>query len=162
MNTPEQIAKHFREIYFGTNWTCSNIKEHLADITWQQATTKVYSFNTIAILICHIHYYVKAVTTVLEGGVLEAKDELSFGHPPIHSQEEWDALLNTIWQEAEKFAQLIALLPEDKLWQDISLPKYGIYYRNLHGIIEHANYHLGQIVLIKKILQETKQDAQAQ
>jgi len=30
--------------------------------------------------------------------------------------------------------------------------KYGNYYRNFHGIIEHCHYHLGQIVLIKKML----------
>ncbi|MGN6163930.1 MAG: hypothetical protein ACTHOF_05245 [Flavisolibacter sp.] len=30
--------------------------------------------------------------------------------------------------------------------------KYGTYYRNLQGIIEHTHYHLGQIVLIKKLL----------
>lgn len=155
MNTTSQIAKHLREVYFGTNWTCSNLKEHLSDVTWQQAITKVYSFNTIAILTCHIHYYVTAVTKVLEGGVLDSKDELSFGHPPISSAEEWENILNTMWADAEKFAQLIEQLPDEKLWQNISEPKHGIYYRSLHGIIEHANYHLGQIVLIKKILLET-------
>ncbi len=43
-------------------------------------------------------------------------------------------------------------LPEHKLWEDFTDKKYGNYYRNFHGIIEHSHYHLGQIVLIKKIL----------
>jgi hypothetical protein len=30
------------------------------------------------------------------------------------------------------------------------MEKYGNYYRNIHGIIEHIHYHLGQIVLIEK------------
>jgi len=30
--------------------------------------------------------------------------------------------------------------------------KYGNYFRNIVGVIEHIHYHLGQIVLIKKIL----------
>lgn len=30
--------------------------------------------------------------------------------------------------------------------------KNGSYYRNFCGIIEHFYYHLGQIVVIKKIL----------
>jgi hypothetical protein len=34
--------------------------------------------------------------------------------------------------------------------------KYGNYYRNLHGIIEHTHYHLGQIVLIKKLLKRRR------
>nr|WP_287424172.1 hypothetical protein [Candidatus Brachybacter algidus] len=49
MNTPSQIAKQFRDVLFGGNWTSVNMKETLADISWQQANTKFYSFNTIAI-----------------------------------------------------------------------------------------------------------------
>jgi hypothetical protein len=48
MNLTEQMAKNLREVYFGGNRTSSNIKDNLADVTWQQATTQVYSFNTIA------------------------------------------------------------------------------------------------------------------
>lgn len=152
MNTPAQIAKHFRDVHFGGNWTFSNLKDHLADVNWQQATTKVYSFNTIATLVFHTNYFVGAVTKVLQGGPLDAKDIYSFDHPPIHSQEDWEAMLNKTWADAETFARLIEQLPENKLGETFVEEKYGTYYRNLHGIIEHTHYHLGQLVLIKKIL----------
>jgi uncharacterized damage-inducible protein DinB len=152
MNLTAQIAKHFREVYFGGNWTSSNLKEHLADVTWQQATTKVYSFNTIAILVYHMNYYVSAVLKVLQGAPLDAKDKYSFDHPPILSQEDWKKLLDKTWTDAENFASLVEELPENKLGETFSDEKYGNYYRNIHGIIEHIHYHLGQIVLIKKIL----------
>ena len=54
MNLTWQIAKQFRDVYFGGNWTSVNLKENLADVTWQQAITKVYSFNTIAALVYRI------------------------------------------------------------------------------------------------------------
>jgi len=54
MNLTWQIAKQFRDVYFGGNWTSVNLKENLADVTWQQATTKVYSANTIAALVYRI------------------------------------------------------------------------------------------------------------
>lgn len=152
MSLTAQIAKHFREIHFGGNWTTSNLKDQLADVTWQQATTKVYSFNTIATLVYHTNYYVSAVLKVLQGETLNAKDEYSFAHPPINSQEDWEKLLNKAWAEAEHFANLVEQLPESKILEDFTDKKYGNYYRNLHGIIEHTHYHLGQIVLIKKIL----------
>jgi uncharacterized damage-inducible protein DinB len=150
-----QIAKHFRENFFGGNWTSSNLKEHLADVTWEQATTKVYSFNTIATLVFHINYYVRAVLKVLQGESLNASDKYSFDHPPILSKKDWEKLLDKTWSDAENFAGLIEQLPESKLWDDFSDNKYGNYYRNLQGIIEHTHYHLGQIVLIKKILVQT-------
>lgn len=152
MNLPNQIAKHFREIHFGGNWTFSNLKDNLADVSWQQATTQVYSFNTIATLVYHIHYFVAAVLPVLQGGTLDAHDKFSFDCPPINSKEDWDGLLNKLFTDAENLALLIEQLPESKLWENFTDEKYGNYYRNLHGIIEHTHYHLGQIVLIKKIL----------
>lgn len=152
MGLTGQIAKHFREVCFGGNWTCSNLKDNLADVTWQQATTQVYAFNTIATLVYHTNYYVGAAMKVLQGEPLNSKDEYSFNHPPIRSQGDWEKFLETTRAEAEIFANLVEQLPESKLWEDFADKKYGNYYRNLHGIIEHLHYHLGQIVLIKKIL----------
>lgn len=153
MNSTKQIAKHVREVIWGGNWTCSNLKETLKDLSWQQATTQVHSFNTIATLVYHSHYFVRAALKVLQGKVLDSKDAESFAHPPISSQADWEAFLAEIWAESELFISLIEKLPEDIIWEDFADKKYGNYYRNLHGIIEHHHYHLGQIVLIKKMVE---------
>ena len=158
MNLTRQIGKLFRDVHYGGNWTSVNLKETLTDLTWQQATTKVYSFNTIATLVYHMNYYVSAVLKVLQGGPLDAKDKYSFDHPPILSQEDWEKLLDKTWTEAENLARLIEQLPESKLWETFSDEKYGNYYRNIHGLIEHIHYHLGQIVLIKKILMKADEN----
>ena len=152
MNLTTQIAKHFRDVHFGGNWTSVNLKETLTGVTWQQATTKIYSLNTIATLVFHINYYIDAVTRVLQDEPLTAHDKYSFDLPPIQGQEDWERLLNKTWSDAENFARSIEQLPEGKLGEIFSEEKYGNYYRNIHGIIEHTHYHLGQIVIIKKIL----------
>jgi uncharacterized damage-inducible protein DinB len=154
MHSPSQLAKHLREVYTGGNWTSVNLKDTLEGISWQQATTKVHSFNTIVALVYHINYYITAVMKVLEGGQLDAKDKFSFDHPPVDSQEDWEALLNKTRTETEKFAGLIEQFPEDQLDKIFVDEKYGTYYRNFLGIVEHTHYHLGQIVLIKKLIIE--------
>lgn len=159
MNVSSQIAKHFREVYFGGNWTWSNLKDTLSDVNLQQATKKVHSFNTIATLVYHIHYYVIAVTKVLEGQRLDSSDKLSFDVPQFNSEDEWKLFLNKSLTDAENFAQLIEKLPENKLWEFLEEEIYGIYYRNLHGIIEHCHYHLGQIVILKKLIAEEEKDS---
>lgn len=156
MYLKEQLAKHFRELHYGGNSTGSNLKDNLADVTWQQATTKVYSFNTIAALVYHINYYVSAVLKVLEGGPLDAHDKYSFDTQPIKSQEDWGKMLDKFWSDADKFAGLIEQLPESKLWKTFSEEKYGNYLRNILGIIEHSHYHLGQIAFIKKIIKQSE------
>jgi hypothetical protein len=159
MNLSSQIAKHFREIYFGGNWAVSNLKDHLSDVNWQEATRKIYSFNTIATLTFHSSYFVGALLQVLKDKLLTANDKYSFNHPPIHSQEDWNNMLNRIWDEAQQAADLIEQLPEEKFQEDFADKKYGNYYRNIHGIIEHAHYHLGQIVLIKKLIREENESS---
>ncbi len=151
MNLTKKIANQFREAFFGNNWTDSNLKDNLANVTWQQAITKVHNFYTIAALVFHINYYVTAVLKVLEGNQLNASDKYSFDLPPIQSQKDWGNFLNEIWTNIENFCKLIEQMPESKLWENVAVEKYGNYYRNIHGIVEHLHYHLGQIVLIKKL-----------
>jgi hypothetical protein len=152
MNLSTQIAKLLRGVYFGGNWCAVNLKETLSGLTWQQATTKVNSFNTIATLVYHMNYYVMAILKVLQNEPLEAHDKYSFNCPPIHSKQDWEKLLNQFWLDAEKFISLVEQIPESKLDETFFHEKYGNYYRNFHGVIEHCHYHLGQIVLIKKLL----------
>ena len=152
MNLSVETAKHFREVHFGGNWTSVSLKETLADVSWQQAVTKVHSFNTIAVLVYHTNYYVSAVLKVLQGEALNASDTFSFDLPPIQSETDWKNLLNKTWADAERFASLLEQLPESRFGEVFTDEKYGTYYRNMHGIIEHIHYHLGQIVVIKKLI----------
>jgi len=154
MNLSHQISKHLRDLHFGGNWTSVNLRDVLNGVTWEQAVTQVHGFNTIATLVYHTHYYVHAVSRVLQGNPLEAKDSLSFSHPPILNEADWQQLLQKVWSDAETFADLIEQLPDTQLDQFFTDKKYGSYYRNLQGIIEHTHYHLGQIVLIRKLVQQ--------
>ena len=158
MELTNQLAKNFRDVLSGGNWTAVNLKDTLADVEWQEATTKVHSLNTIASLVFHMNYYVTAILNVLESTPLTASDKFSFDHPPIQSKEDWKNLLNKTRTDAEKLASFIEQLPESKLWEDFWKNKYGNWYRNIQGITEHYHYHLGQIVLIKKIIRHADKD----
>jgi hypothetical protein len=154
MTLPAQIARHLRDVYFGGNWTVSSYKEHLSDVTWEQATTKVHSLNTIATLFVHTSYYLGVAIKVLRGGPLEGSDKESFDLSAIRSQEDWGSRLEKTWADVETLAGLIEQMPEERIWENFGDSKYGNYYRNLTGTIEHAHYHLGQIVLVKKLIHE--------
>ena len=155
MNNSSLIAKQVRDAHFGGNWTGVNLMDTLADISWEEATKKIYSLNTIAALVFHMNYYVDAVLNVLHGEPLTASDKYSFDAPPIHSGGDWKKLIDKTWRQARELAELIDKLPDTKLNETFADEKYGTYYRNLHGIVEHIHYHLGQIALIKKLLRHT-------
>ena len=151
---PQQLAQHLRAVYFGGNWTDVHLKEHLDTVDWQHAITKVDDLNTIAMLVYHLNYYTEGIKQVLEGGPLETRDKYSFDLPPFAKKSDWDQLVSRTYEQAEALAVLIEALPEEKLWEDFTDPKYGSYFHNLQGITEHLHYHLGQIVLIKKLQAE--------
>lgn len=152
MQLSHQLTKHLRDVHFGGNWTTSNLKDTLAGVNWQMATTQVHGLNTIMTLVYHTHYYIAAVTKVLQGEPLNAKDAYSFDHPLLNSEEEWQQFLDGVWTAANTFADLIEQMPDEKVWSVMENEKYGTWYRNIQGIIEHTHYHLGQIAIIKKML----------
>ena len=152
MKPGEQLAVRFRELFEGRWVAATNFKIQLADVDWKMATRQVDSLNTISLLTSHVHYYIAGVLKVLQGGPLEIKDKLSFDFPPVQSQEEWDSIQQKLWSDAETFAAITEQLTEEKLNDIFCDKKYGTYRRNIDAMIEHGYYHLGQIVLIKKLL----------
>jgi hypothetical protein len=154
MNTPKQIAKNLRDLYNGGNWTGVSLKDGLKDVSWKQAVAKVDDLNTIAMLVFHINYYVDAALSVLQGHPLKASDKYSFDLQPVTSEEDWQKLVGHVFSQAGLMAEEIEKLDESKLTEIFGDEKYGTYFRNLMGVVEHAHYHLGQIVIIKKMLNE--------
>ncbi|WP_261510726.1 DinB family protein [Chryseobacterium paludis] len=153
MSSVIQLSKRFREVLLDGFWIANtNFKDQLSDVTWEQATTKVGSLNTIAALTFHIDYYIAGIVNVFESGDLEIRDQFSFDLPPIESQKDWEELLNKLWLDSERFATLLEQMPDAKLDEVFADEKYGTYRRNIDGMIEHSYYHLGQITLIKKLM----------
>lgn len=151
-NMTPLIAKHLRDFYLGTNWATSGLLPVLKDVDVAMANATVNGCNTIAALSYHINYYVAAVAKVLEGEALVAKDADSFNHPAYHTEAEWQAFIQQAELDANRFASALEKLSDDILITPFTDQKYGNYFRNLHGIIEHCHYHLGQIVILKKML----------
>ena len=92
------------------------------------------------------------MANALEGQEITANDKFAFTHPQITNEEDCQRMLKGVFADEERLAQQIEKLDDDILNEYFREEKYGTYYRNICGIIEHFHYHLGQIVVIKKIL----------
>jgi hypothetical protein len=157
MKKTEFLATRLREVLLNGKWIANtNFKEQLENINWEQATKKVDSLNTIALLTFHINYYLQGLLQVFEGGPLEIRDKYSFDMPEIKSESDWNKLVNTFLSNAKLFANKVEQMDESKLEQPFVDKKYGNYWRNIEGVIEHSYYHLGQVSLIKKTILQPK------
>lgn len=153
MSNTAQLANRFREVILNGRWIANtNFFDQLNGTDWKMATTKKGDLNTVAILAQHIHYYIAGINQVFAGGTLDIRDQFSFDFAPISSQDQWDAVLEKFWIDAETFASHVESMSDEMLDAPFVDEKYGTYQRNIDAMIEHAYYHLGQIVLIKKMI----------
>ncbi len=155
MNHNEYLADRLREILLSGKWvTGTNFKEQIDDLIWTEANQKVENFNSISSITFHINYYLSGVMDVFEGGDLTIRDQYSFDAPEIKSEQEWKVRKEKLFKDSEDFIHLVANM-ESKRFMDIFVKEeYGSYLRTVDVLIEHAYYHLGQIILIKKKIRE--------
>lgn len=157
MKLNEYLTNRLKEVFTEGKWVVgTNFKEQIIDLDWNDAIKKVADFNTIADLTFHIHYYIAGVAKVLEGGSLDIKDKFSFDSPPIESEQDWKHLVNKFCVDSERFISLVENMTDEKLLSGFVDEKYGTYYRNIDVMVEHAYYHLGQVILIKKRIKNYK------
>ena len=153
MKQTEQLANRLRELILNGTWIANtNYKHQLENLDWKIATTKFQSLNSVAVLVQHIHYYISGITNVFVNNKLEIRDKFSFDFLPIESQIEWEIFLYQFWNDTITLADFIEKMPKENLNKDFVDAKYGTYLRNIDGMMEHGYYHLGQIVLLKKLL----------
>jgi uncharacterized damage-inducible protein DinB len=152
MDRSRLLAERAREVFLEGRWIANtNYKEQLTGTSWQAAIRHVEGLNSIALLTFHVRYYVAGLCQVLEGGPLEIRDKHSFNMPAIQDADGWQALLHDFLSNAERFVELVEAMPDLRMDEPFVDPQYGSYQRNLEAVVEHAYYHLGQIVLLRRM-----------
>lgn len=150
-----QLANRFREVILNGKWIANtNVQDQLRNVSLEQAVTEIANLNTIAKLTFHLNYYISGVLNVFEGGNLEIRDKFSFDLPKMNSEQEWSDLTTNLFSNAEKFANHVEHMSDEKLKEVFVDKNYGDFLRNIEGMIEHSYYHLGQIVLLRKMLDQ--------
>ena len=153
MNRRLDCANRLREVLLNGKWIANtNYKEQLLSVNWEQATQKTGNLNTIAQFTFHVNYYVAGLLHAFKTGKLEISDKYSFDLPPLQSETDWNTLVANFIHNAEKFVAQVEQMDDRLMDKPFKDKKYGSYLRNIEGVIEHSYYHLGQIVLLKKMM----------
>lgn len=75
--------------------------------------------------------------------------------PAIECKEDWQRMLQSLRRNVDVFAGIVENMPDESPAKDFAGEKYGSCFKKLNGMLVHSYYHLGQIVLIKKMLGES-------
>lgn len=158
MSPSNSIANRLREVFFNGLWIANtNYKKELSNLSWEQAVFKVEDLNTVAALTFHINYYLNGILKAIESGSLDIRDKYSFDLLPVLCESDWHKLVAELLNNAEKLSVFLEHSSPEKLNDIFFEEKYGTWQRNMEGLIEHSYYHLGQITLIVKMLNNKRQ-----
>lgn len=147
------LADRLQEVLLDGSWIAhTNFKAQIQTLDWRLAIQKVGDLNTISALIFHINYYLEGLLHAFQAGELTIRDQYSYDVLPIQAFSDWEALVNRFLHNAEKFIEMVREMEEDQLSGPFIAPQYGSCYRNILGKVEHSYYHLGQISLLRKML----------
>ncbi len=94
MGRTKELANRLTEVVLNGRWIANtNYKSQIQNLTWQHATQKVGTLNTIAALTFHVNYYLAGIINVFDGGELDIRYKYSFDIPPIESESDWKRLI---------------------------------------------------------------------
>lgn len=146
------IAQHIIDVHEGDNWTDVNIKNSLENVSVEEAqvVTKL-SANTIAALLHHITFYNGVVLERLHGTNPVINGANGFDVPQLNPDDEWQQMKERNIQSAKNLAKAVINFPQEKLFVPL-FEGHDTGYKTLHGVCEHAHYHLGQMVLIRNFI----------
>ncbi|AGC75167.1 hypothetical protein LX97_02455 [Nonlabens dokdonensis] len=147
------LAQRYDDVIFnGKHIANTNYHAFLQEIDYETAISRDLHVNSIAQLTRHVHYYINGVAQALQTGHLKIKDAHSFDFEPIQNETEWNYIKKIFFKDASTLSKLIKETPEFKLALPFIDEKYGSLERNINMMVEHCYYHLGQMVLLSKII----------
>jgi uncharacterized damage-inducible protein DinB len=149
-----RIADQLRRVYEGNAWLGPSLKELLSGIDETHAARQpIPRAHSIWELVLHITAWMRI-----------ARERLSADKLRDHNDEEnwpsatgpWKAALTGLDQEARDLERAILSFPPDRLKELAPATEPQTYYVLLHGVVQHAAYHAGQIALLKKEFPEAQ------
>ena len=144
------LAQSLQDLYDGNPWIEVTFAEHLKKISAQQAVQRINGSNCIWQIVNHIVYWHQRALRYMNNEQPEQDGDLpDFYLPENHGEENWEATRHRLEHSVKQLTDAIRSFPDDQVYELFPGTKQPAAYY-FHGIVEHAAYHLGQIVLIGK------------
>lgn len=150
MNEINNMVKQLTDLQHGDSWIGINFKEALHEINAATAVKKISAgSNSIWQLTNHIIYWRNTVVNRLNG----SNDKPPFADfllPDILDEVHWRQTLHDFEMAYHQLRSAIHGVKEDQL-HHASVKARQTNFDLIIGSLQHDAYHLGQIVLLKKI-----------
>ncbi|MEJ7627096.1 MAG: DinB family protein [Ferruginibacter sp.] len=153
MTEVEKIISLFEKLYNGEPWIDVNIKSILENITAKQADSKPFpNCNSIWEIVNHLIEWRTNVLQRLQGVVIVTPGNNYFEPIEDKSNQAWKDILKKFEDSQTQWIVFLKQFNPESF--DSRYPSNKMtYYEHIQGILQHDSYHLGQIVLLIKVLE---------
>ena len=144
------MVKLFADLQHGDCWIGNNFKEVLHGVSADHAAAQISdSTHNIWQLVAHITYWRSLVVNRLNGTDNPPPFQ-DFHLPDNYTDESWRQSIHDFEAAYHLLRNAILHFKEENL--DKPSPKPGqTYYELIMGCLQHDAYHLGQMMLLKKV-----------
>ena len=152
MKETQHITKLFEDLYDGDPWIDVTILGVLRNISPQKAAKKIApARNSIWQIVNHIVSWRENVLLRVQGNVINTPNNNYFIEIADISETAWQQSLERLQNSQQQWITFLKHFDESEF--DTIYPGNKMsYYEHIHGIIQHDAYHLGQIVLLTKLI----------
>ncbi|HEY3402728.1 MAG TPA: DinB family protein [Ohtaekwangia sp.] len=152
MKTPVQsILSLLRRSFENNAWHGPAVKEAIGGLTQEQVVCRIQHTHSIIELVTHMTSWRSFVISRLTGNDdFEVSDELNFP-----KESDWQKAVLDLEKSQADLITAVENFPESRLYEVVPHGSYQYsFYTLLHGIIHHDLYHTGQIMLIRRAVEQ--------
>jgi uncharacterized damage-inducible protein DinB len=152
MNESQRIQALFTDLYHGHPWVDVTLDDTLSFITAAQAFQRpIKDGNTIWEIVNHIVSWRENVLERVQDEVLQTPANNYIEKINDPSEEAWQQTLEALETTQKKWLYFLSTFNEMDFAKEYPVNKLT-YYQHVHGILQHDAYHLGQLVLLAKMV----------
>lgn len=150
MSETDRIWDELQRSFEGNEaWRCPSLRDLLAAITAEQAAARpIAGAPTVWELLLHATVYEDVVRRRMQGEEVETlPDEQAWPKPADTSPAAWLEAKLGFGEARRALRQAVASFPDARLGETVPGREYTFYVM-LHGAIQHALYHAGQLEML--------------
>ena len=152
MSESKRISNLYQSIYNGNPWLEVTLADTLKQVSAEQAHKKINpNLNTIWEIVNHLIQWRKNILRRVQGETIITPDHNYFVPVIDPSELAWEQSLQTLAKSQESWNTFFEDFDDSDLAKVYPANNHT-FYEHIHGIIQHDVYHLGQIVILKKLL----------
>lgn len=152
MKEKDRIIKSFEDLFSGDPWLSVNLMDTLEGISALQAATRIApGRNTIGEIIHHVTQWRLTVLRRIQGEEVPSPEHNFLQSLEDTSETGWKETLDQLRRSHDMWIEFLRTWDESEF--DTLYPGNNMtYYEHVQGILQHDAYHLGQVVLLSKLV----------